>query len=195
MRVASACLVLLLASPALAQDAARGRLLYETHCGTCHYERVHDRLRSSVRDLSDLRDMVARWAPQTKRNFTADELRDIVEYLNVSHYRFGIPRAAVRELIYGAQLMSAREREAYRQSMAAAKSTQAQTKLRVEHRKRLRERARQRGVYVPPKRKISSLAALRRETARWGDYYNPKLSKSEIEDLVAYLNRDFYRFP
>lgn len=50
-------------------------------------------------------------------------------------------------------------------------------------------------VYVPPKRKISSLAALRRETARWGDYYNPKLSKSEIEDLVAYLNRDFYRFP
>lgn len=50
-------------------------------------------------------------------------------------------------------------------------------------------------VYLPPKRKITSLAALRRETARWGDYYNPKLTKSEIEDLVAYLNRDFYRFP
>jgi len=50
-------------------------------------------------------------------------------------------------------------------------------------------------VYLPPKRKIGSLAALRRETARWGDYYNPKLTKSEIEDLVAYLNRDFYRFP
>ncbi len=49
-------------------------------------------------------------------------------------------------------------------------------------------------VYVPPKRQISSLSALRRETARWGDYYNPKLTKSEIEDLVAYLNRDFYRF-
>lgn len=50
-------------------------------------------------------------------------------------------------------------------------------------------------VYLPPKRKIGSLAALRRETTRWADYYNPKLSKSEIEDLVAYLNRDFYRFP
>jgi mono/diheme cytochrome c family protein len=50
-------------------------------------------------------------------------------------------------------------------------------------------------LYVPPKRKITSLAALRRETARWGDYYNPKLTKREIEDLVAYLNRDFYRFP
>ena len=39
------------------------------------------------------------------------------------------------------------------------------------------------------------LAALRRETARWADYYNPRPTKAEIEDLVAYLNRDFYRFP
>lgn len=145
MRLAS-LLTLLLAFPAAAQDAERGRALYETHCGGCHYERVHDRLKSDVKGFDDLRDAVARWAPQTKRNFAPDELADIVEYLNVSHYRFGIPRAAVRELIYGAQLMSAREREAYRQSMAAAKSAQAQTKLRVEHRRRLRERARQRGV-------------------------------------------------
>jgi len=50
-------------------------------------------------------------------------------------------------------------------------------------------------VYVPPKRKVGSLAALRRETARWADYYNPKFTKAEIEDLVAFLNRDFYRFP
>lgn len=50
-------------------------------------------------------------------------------------------------------------------------------------------------LYVPPKRRINSLAALRRETARWADYYNPRPTKAEIEDLVAYLNRDFYRFP
>jgi mono/diheme cytochrome c family protein len=50
-------------------------------------------------------------------------------------------------------------------------------------------------VYVPPKRRVKSLAALRKETARWGDMYNPRLTKAEIEDLVAYLNRDFYRFP
>ena len=89
MRLAS--LVFLL-SPlaAAAQDAAQGRLLYETHCGGCHYERVHDRLRTQVKDLSDLRDMVARWAPQTKRSFTLQEREDIVEYLNQSHYRFGL---------------------------------------------------------------------------------------------------------
>lgn len=50
-------------------------------------------------------------------------------------------------------------------------------------------------LYVPPKRKVSSLSSLRRETARWADYYNPKFTKAEIEDLVAFLNRDFYRFP
>jgi len=84
-------LFLLLPAVAAAQDAERGRLLYQTYCGGCHYERVHDRLRSEVKDLSDLRDMVARWAPQTKRSFTLDEREDIAQYLNESHYRFGLP--------------------------------------------------------------------------------------------------------
>jgi mono/diheme cytochrome c family protein len=90
MRLAS-LLLLLVPFAASAQDPARGRVLYETHCGICHYERVHQRLRPAVKDLSDLRDMVARWAPQTKRTYTLDELEDIVQYLNESHYRFGLP--------------------------------------------------------------------------------------------------------
>ena len=88
-RLALALFLLPLA--AAAQDAARGRMLYQTYCGICHYERVHDRLNSAVKDLSELRDMVARWAPQTKRQFTLDELEDVVAYLNESHYRFGLP--------------------------------------------------------------------------------------------------------
>jgi mono/diheme cytochrome c family protein len=78
------------ASAAAAQDAERGQVLYQTHCGGCHYERVHQRLRTAVKDLSDLRDMVARWAPQTGRSFSLDEREDIVQYLNQSHYRFGL---------------------------------------------------------------------------------------------------------
>jgi mono/diheme cytochrome c family protein len=50
-------------------------------------------------------------------------------------------------------------------------------------------------LYVPPRRKVKTLAALRKETARWADYYNPKFTKAEVEDLVAYLNRDFYKLP
>lgn len=91
MRPASACIFLFLALPALAQDPALGRLLYETHCGGCHYERVHERVRSDVKDLGDLRDAVARWADQTKHRFTVQDIEEVVQYLNASHYRFGLP--------------------------------------------------------------------------------------------------------
>jgi mono/diheme cytochrome c family protein len=90
MRAASLFVVLLAAAPAFAQAPERGRLLYETHCGGCHYERVHQRLRPSVRDLDQLRDMVARWAPQTPHRFTLDDEEAVVQYLNESHYRFGL---------------------------------------------------------------------------------------------------------
>jgi hypothetical protein len=96
MRFASLVLLVLVPAAALAQD--RGRLLYETHCGTCHYERVHQRIRSDVKDLSDLRNTVARWAKQTKHRFTPEEIEEVVEHLNQTHYRFGLsarPRPGV----------------------------------------------------------------------------------------------------
>ena len=90
MRLASALLALLPLS-VCAQDAPSGKVLYETHCGGCHNERVHQRTRTDLRDLADLRDTVARWAKQTKRSYTLDELENMVQYLNDSHYRFGLP--------------------------------------------------------------------------------------------------------
>jgi mono/diheme cytochrome c family protein len=91
MRTASLLLALVLPLLAAAQDVQRGRLLYQTHCGGCHYERTHDeRVRPAVRDLDQLRDMVAQWAKETKRSYTLDELDDIVQYLNEAHYRFGL---------------------------------------------------------------------------------------------------------
>ena len=95
MRLAGLLVGLVLLIPGLArpQDPAPGRLLYETHCGGCHYERVHQRTRSDLKSLADLRDTVARWASQTKRQFTLDELESVVQYLNESHYRFGLPAA------------------------------------------------------------------------------------------------------
>lgn len=50
-------------------------------------------------------------------------------------------------------------------------------------------------LYVPPAAKVKTLAALRREVDKWNDRMNPKFTAQEIEDLVAWLNRDFYRFP
>lgn len=94
MRIAGFLVLLGWALSALCQDAQRGRLMYETHCGACHYERLHDRIHTKIGQLADLRDEVTRWAAQTGRSFTLDEREDVVQYLNESHYRFGLPLKA-----------------------------------------------------------------------------------------------------
>jgi len=82
-------LLLMLAAPAWAQDSGRGRLLYDTHCLSCHYESIHkrDASRSLVKTLPQLRAEVALRAGMTKHPFSAGDLDDITEYLNRSHYR------------------------------------------------------------------------------------------------------------
>ncbi len=49
-------------------------------------------------------------------------------------------------------------------------------------------------LYNAPDRKIKSLDALRKDVVRWGDYYAPALSEKDVDDVTAYLNRDFYKF-
>ena len=79
----------MLAAPAFAQDAQRGRTLYETHCLACHYERIHKRdpSRSLVRSIAQLRLEVAQRAAFTGHRFTIEDLDDIAEHLNRTHYR------------------------------------------------------------------------------------------------------------
>ena len=89
-RAASLVAFLCLPLAAAAEDTQNGRMLYETYCGDCHYTRVHERPRdtSRAKNLSDLRDLVAKWAAQTKYRFSLDEKEDVVQYLNASYYRF-----------------------------------------------------------------------------------------------------------
>ena len=88
MRYAIA-LVAMFAVPAWAQDAQRGKSLYDVHCVECHYERIHKRdpSRSLIRSLAQLRVEVAQRAALTKQRFTVEDLDDIAEYLNRTHYR------------------------------------------------------------------------------------------------------------
>ena len=86
MKSTVSLLLLVLALPLQAQDLQRGRLLYETHCATCHTEKLHQRDKTVVKSMADLRDQVVRWAKQTKHSFTLDELEDVVQHLNRSHY-------------------------------------------------------------------------------------------------------------
>jgi mono/diheme cytochrome c family protein len=50
-------------------------------------------------------------------------------------------------------------------------------------------------LYAPSRAKIKTLAALKKEVERWNDRMNPKFTKRDIEDLIAYLNANFYKFP
>jgi mono/diheme cytochrome c family protein len=83
-------IIVLFAAPAWAQDAERGKLLYETHCLACHYERIHKRdpSRSLVKSLPQLRVEVVNRAALTKQPFSPADLDDFAAYLNRSHYRF-----------------------------------------------------------------------------------------------------------
>ena len=47
------------AGPALAADAQQGKVVYETYCGTCHYERVHDRKVTDIKTMAALKVAVA----------------------------------------------------------------------------------------------------------------------------------------
>jgi len=78
------------ALPAQAQDARRGRQLYETLCLTCHYEHVHERVpaRSNVHSLKELRKETALRAGLTGVRFTREDIEDVVAYLDQSHYHF-----------------------------------------------------------------------------------------------------------
>ncbi len=50
-------------------------------------------------------------------------------------------------------------------------------------------------IYLPPKAKVKTFKQLQQETAKWADYYHPKFDRLEVANLVAYLNRDFYKLP
>lgn len=45
------------------------------------------------------------------------------------------------------------------------------------------------------KGRIQSLAALREAVSRRNDYLSPKMTPQELEDVVAYLNVTYYKFP
>jgi len=74
---------------ALGQDAGRGQMLYETHCLACHYERIHKRdpARSLVKSMAGLRVEVANRAQLMGRPLSPEDVDDIAEYLNRSHYK------------------------------------------------------------------------------------------------------------
>ncbi len=91
----SASLVLVFAftvTPVLAAErspnAAQGKTLHEKSCMKCHDNRQYTRPNRIIHTFEDLRARVEFCDNAAKAGFSADELDDVVEYLNVNFYKF-----------------------------------------------------------------------------------------------------------
>ena len=81
-------LPLLLAAPAHA-DEARGKLLYENHCQVCHESGVHVRENRKVTDRGGIMAMVVRFSQHLQLEWAAEEMVDVVDYLDAEYYHTG----------------------------------------------------------------------------------------------------------
>lgn len=86
-------------------DLARGRLLYETHCGSCHDRSVHGRTERSARSFEEIRAYVARWQREIGAGWQSDDIDAVTAYLNERYYRHpcpsdvcGAPRASTVQI-------------------------------------------------------------------------------------------------
>jgi mono/diheme cytochrome c family protein len=89
-----ACLAACALPAALAQPAvpaARGELLYSTHCIACHSREIHWRQKKLATDWASLMVQVRRWAGNGGLGWSEEEIGDVARYLNAVHYRFAAP--------------------------------------------------------------------------------------------------------
>lgn len=50
------------------------------------------------------------------------------------------------------------------------------------------------GVPRMSRSQVKNLAGLKKAIARWNDYFYPKLTAAEVDNLAAYLNAAYYKF-
>ena len=80
-------LVLTTSAPVRAENFARGQELYDHHCQSCHEDLLHARNRK-LKTLDALRERIEAWAVHSGNPWTAEEIDDVLYYLNKSFYRF-----------------------------------------------------------------------------------------------------------
>ncbi|MGQ0699045.1 MAG: hypothetical protein ACT4PZ_12480 [Panacagrimonas sp.] len=72
---------------AVVLDMQRGRLLYDTHCVSCHTTQAHWREKSIVGAWSDVLAQVERWQSNTGLHWDSSEVGDVAAYLNAIYYK------------------------------------------------------------------------------------------------------------
>lgn len=85
------CAGLLAGGAVQAEAFDRGQALYENHCRTCHEPTVHLRPARRATSYGDLQQWVATWSWHAGLGWSADEVADVVDYLNREFYHFPEP--------------------------------------------------------------------------------------------------------
>ena len=65
-----------------------GKKLYAAHCTTCHDTKIHTRPNRIIHTYGDLANRVKFCDAQTKAGFSAEQLKDVTDYLNTTFYKF-----------------------------------------------------------------------------------------------------------
>ena len=79
-------LIILFSGSLQAEEVDRGQLLYENHCGECHASDVHERVNRKVNSLVELSRVVIHWQYHLKLDWSFDEVRQVMRYLNQRYY-------------------------------------------------------------------------------------------------------------
>jgi mono/diheme cytochrome c family protein len=77
-------------------DAARGRLLYEGACSTCHTTQPHWREKRFVDSWRELVLQVDRWQRVAHQSWSAAEINDVAAFLNERFYKLPCPLPGCR---------------------------------------------------------------------------------------------------
>jgi len=72
----------------LVHNAARGELLYSTHCIACHNTQVHWREKKLVTDLASLQSEVQRWQGISGLGWNNEDIKDVARHLNIIYYHY-----------------------------------------------------------------------------------------------------------
>jgi hypothetical protein len=69
-------------------DVANGKMLQEKKCMSCHDNRQYTRPNRIIHTFEDLHARVEFCDTASNANFSFDDIDDVVEYLNVTFYKF-----------------------------------------------------------------------------------------------------------
>lgn len=70
------------------ETGSRGQLLYQNHCTVCHESNLHIRQKSKAKTLADINKWVNHWSQQSKLDWSATDIEDVVNYLNQTYYQY-----------------------------------------------------------------------------------------------------------